>query len=188
VIKNVFCRWEHHYLAARADPEDGEALLYLGTVLLEYIEEDHHDLSLLWVALDLFRRASVLCPCDSRIWNNRGLAVNRILQSESDFGFNKQEQQSLLEQEGFWAFSMSLDLLQRSLNSGCDVLDELYACRLNFGLFVANLDQFSKSMEILKPLVYAGIPSPKGDIQTQAATLYRYCEQRAMSTSSMVRT
>ena len=189
---NIMWRIQHHYLAARADPDDGEALLYVATALLEWtktVSSLHQQESLLQIAMHCLSRASELCPCDARVWNNFGLTTGRLVH---------QHGQTELTTQAEMAYMVCLDLLHLTSQAGCgEVSLDIDACRLNFGLFVSNLDRFDQAAELLKPLAAKASSSCPSSfphdislskqhlLATQAEILFRYCEERRAQRGSI---
>jgi len=79
--ESIICRIQHQLMAIEAVPEDGEAFQYLGTALMEYAEQVNNDNdeggAILKAAVECFRHAALLTPCDSRVYSNLGLTLSR---------------------------------------------------------------------------------------------------------------
>ena len=181
----IFWRIQHHYLAARADPDDGEALLYIATALLEWTKTMpslHQQESLLQIAMHCLSGASDLCPCDARVWNNFGLTTGRLVH---------QHGRTELTTQAEMAYKTCLTLLHRTSQAGCGEISlDIDACRLNFGLFISNLDRFDQAAELLEPLaakesLFSSSASHHDTrhynqhlLASQAQILFRYCVER----------
>jgi hypothetical protein len=167
---DVECRVRHHYLASRADPYDGEALLYVATALLEWASSQKNEKSLLQIAMECLFRASELCPCDARVWNNLGLTMGRLVH---------QHGRTNLAAQAELAHATCLRLLLRTSQAGCEVSSDIDACRLNFGLFVSKLDRFEQAAELLEPPARKASQDPSNRLAAQAETLFHYCKGRS---------
>jgi len=167
---DVMCRLLHHYFASRSDPKDGEALLYIASALLEKTSStsptsQRGDDSVRLVAMDRLTRASILCPCDARVWNNLGLVTARL--GRKDLTIQAER-----------AYETCLQLLLRTQQAGCEVSSDIDACRLNYGLFVSYLDRFKDAAEILEPLLMRAFTDPSNHVAVQAEKLWQYCHER----------
>ena len=137
----ILCRIQHQLMAIEAVPDDGEAFQYLGTALMDLADvcDSTERNTILNAAIDCLRHATLLSPCDSRVYSNLGLALSRRnptgLEHESNAVFD--------------AYEKSLEILAQSREAGCDVEDEWDIVSLNYGLFLANMDRFSDSARVL---------------------------------------
>ncbi len=156
---------------------DGEALQYLGTALMEYsgIETDvEKALETLEVASECFRVASIVTPCDSRVYNNLGIIFGRM--NEIDQNTGSLSSQRAKEQE--MAYRKGMEILQRSIQAGCtneSLTKDLESLTLNFGLFVANQDLFHDAAEILEPIAAGPTLTQAGE---DAHRLWKYCRKQ----------
>lgn len=170
---DIVCRMKHHYLATRSDPSDGEAWLYLATSLLDRAASSstkHTAKVCLETSRKCLQHASQLCPCDARVWNNLGLASSRLV---------LQHEQIELTKNAEHAFETCLGLLKSTMQAGCDVSADTMACRLNYGLFLSNLDRFQEAATILEPLTQVENENQDTEIVHQATRLYNFCLQKS---------
>uniref|UniRef100_A0A7S3DXL3 Uncharacterized protein n=1 Tax=Entomoneis paludosa TaxID=265537 RepID=A0A7S3DXL3_9STRA len=73
-------------------------------------------------------------------------------------------------------YQRGMDILEQSHRAGCDVTQDRQALRLNYGLFVANQDDWSRAAAILQPIVM-DTPSNRHDnvVWNNAKRLYDMC-------------
>jgi hypothetical protein len=226
----LLCRILHQRLAVNAGNEgnniisdsllspeprafcDGEALQYLGTALMEYSSfaaaapaSDHHHtcvgaIGVLEMALECFEVASMVTPCDSRVYNNLGIVLGTIDEMErKQHGLDNDDEsgndcdggtvaaaaassQRQVDQET--AYRKGLGILQRSIQAGCtneSLIRDLESLSLNYGLFVANQDRFRDAIEILEPVALtanSGGADTATDVGRDAYKLWEYCRAR----------
>jgi hypothetical protein len=172
VTEYILCRIQHQLMAIEAVPDDGEAFQYLGTALMDYagqvsdaVERD----SLFNDAIECFRHAAVLTPCDSRVYSNLGLALSK----------QGNEAPSVIN-----AYEKAWDILERSSSAGCDVENEWDALSLNYGLYLANLDRFAEVYRVLERTARKKKAALEGNESTatsrvieDAFRLWQFCEQ-----------
>eukprot|EP00536_Pseudo-nitzschia_multiseries_P013192 jgi/Psemu1/298361/fgenesh1_pm.546_\ len=169
---------------------DGEAVQYLGTALMEYA--DHLVVSsssaeaessgeqqqqpssssssaaraTREAALECFRLASILTPCDSRVYNNLGIVLGKIRNSSATAAAAAAVESADIitsplplleaEEEEERAYRTGWILLRRAMEAGCTTPQtdrHLVTLSLNYGLFVANRDRFEDAIAILEPAV-----------------------------------
>ena len=200
----LLCRILHQRLAVNAVPKglvpesllalnnrrlycDGEALQYLGTVLMEYssvLSNPGRSIDVLEIASECFRVASLVTPCDSRVYNNLGIILGRINEMEQnndktngyDPALAVPSTRRIVEQES--AYQKGLYILQRSIKAGCtneSLTRDLESLSLNYGLFVANQDRFRDAVEILEPVAAIDASTEAGK---DAYRLWTYCRDR----------
>lgn len=221
----LLCRILHQRLAVNAGTEgnsiisdillspeprafcDGEALQYLGTALMEYSSfaaatSDHHDprIGVLEMALECFEVASLVTPCDSRVYNNLGIVMGMIDEMErNQHSLDDDESgndydgstvaaavastQRQVDQET--AYRKGLGILQRSIQAGCtneSLIRDLESLSLNYGLFVANQDRFRDAIEILEPVALTANSGAAAatDVGRDAYKLWEYCRARCL--------
>jgi tetratricopeptide (TPR) repeat protein len=186
-LQAIFCRLSHLRLAVEVDPTDGEAFQYLGLALMQYeslllsqtttsLDDDASKrIDVLETAVECLEQARVLTPCDSRVYNNLALTLSRLDNLAPD------QRHSLgprIEQ----AYTKATELLQESLQAGCNVQDELDTVSLNHGLCISNLDRFQDACSILERVASRKVVLPDQDcgrVVEDAYRLWRFCESRA---------
>eukprot|EP00978_Attheya_sp_CCMP212_P004359 scaffold9504_cov49-Attheya_sp.AAC.5 len=163
----ALCRAAHHWLAVQSVPTDGEAWHYLGMALLDHHDEHQHstlyknerDSNAFYpICPNLLLRTSVKCleqarkltPCDSRLYNTLGLALERYAQQTPDASnpvkpasYKKKQAQQISQ-----AYRTALSLVIGAQQAGCNNVDFCSSC-LNYGLYFANLDRFTDAVQIL---------------------------------------
>jgi hypothetical protein len=218
----LMCRILHQRLAVKAGNEgisdsllspeprafcDGEALQYLGTALMEYSSfaaSDHPSgaIGVLEVALECFEVASLVTPCDSRVYNNLGIVLGTIDEMErkqykDKHGLDDDDcggvvaaastsTRRQVDQET--AYRKGLDILHRSIKAGCtneSLIRDLDSLSLNYGLFVANQDRFRDAIEILEPVAVSAnsggaAAAAATDVGRDAYRLWEYCRDRGL--------
>jgi hypothetical protein len=148
-----------------AIPKDGEAWQYLGTALMEYSDHAADPTMIIGVAKDCFLHAAAMTPCDSRVYNNLALGLQRL-----------QGPPALIEQ----AFEQAWDILDRSKKAGCcDVEQDLEALSLNYGLYLSNQDRFHDACRILRCTAMKKKEFKEGGrIVEDAFRLYDFCHRK----------
>lgn len=179
-LNALWCRIRHQRLAVAADPHDGEAYQYLGTALMnyaEYVAQPEQQATsnvitsetALQAAVACFERAAVLTPCDSRVYNNFGIALGR--------------QQRLLEAEE--AYRRGLVILIQSEVAGCNVGHDMDLISLNYGLDLANQDRFAEACEILaRPASKRNDGVSNSRTIEDAYRLRKFCESSVEGTAA----
>ena len=132
------CRTVYQRLAVDAYPGDGEAWHYLGMALCDYyaakgLKNDQ-------LSLDCLLHATTLTPCDGRLFNNLGVSFGSLYIEEGLQKFYDQAQ---------YCYKKAALLHRAAQRAGCDIGQELDAAILNHGLLEANLDRFTKAVDIL---------------------------------------
>jgi hypothetical protein len=152
-------RIQHHRLALDVIPNDGEAWQYLGTALVEY-SDCSADSRILDSAKDCFLHAANITPCDSRVYNNLALTLERL-----------QGPPVLIER----AFEHAWGILDLSKKVACDVEQDLDALALNYGLYLSKQDCFYDACRILH-----GVAKKKGSgrIVEDAYRLWEFCNRK----------
>jgi tetratricopeptide (TPR) repeat protein len=144
-------------------PDDGEAWHYLGTALHLFSDQLASASTLAAAAL---WEASKLNPNDARVFNNLGLVLERqSVLVDNDMA--KVEQ----------IYMKSLQLHQRSKQVGCDVVQDMNAAALNYGLFIANQDRFEEAIAILSQI---GCPTMHDidRVKDDAFKLREFCQRQ----------
>jgi len=211
----ALCRIFHSYQATLASPADGEAYQYLGKGLMDYAEniaatamsKSDHDQEhnknnvaeesrrVLEAAIMALHHAAQLTPCDARVFDHLGKSLLRLegcggsnsrQHQQTDCNDNKYDDSLVSEAE--LAFAKALELLNRSLRAGCDVVKELENVRLTYGLYLANKDAFQSAAKILGPnaekkkklLLMAEPPSAdRRQILDDSERLFVWCKKMA---------
>ena len=182
----VYCRLLHQSMALQANPEDGEAWQYLANTLIEYSDmvrindgdndnDGAHSLEALEYAILALEEAKTLIPCDARVYNTLGRALDRYAQRQP------QPHHPQLSDAAQLAYKRCVDLLEHAQRMGCQVQEaELDAMRLNYGLHLANQDLFAESFQILEPLAlkYNSNDQEQSRIYADAYSLCRMCFNR----------
>jgi hypothetical protein len=149
----MICRVLHHRLAIDQVLDDGEAWHYLGMALLDY--HDHlHGSSVstnmeLKLAVSCLNEATKHTPCDGRLYNNLGIALERLMHCyESNSLIMKN-----LHEKGATAYQKSILIHSTCERMRCDIQAEYISTCLNFGLYLSKLDQFGLAIDILSRIV-----------------------------------
>jgi hypothetical protein len=200
---SLLCRIIHQRLAVTAGPKgssresllsslpkaycDGEALQYLGTALMEYAtlaSNKDEAICVLEVASECMEVASLVTPCDSRVYNNLGIILGNIDELERNRRLNNANDDDggdtalgrrIVKQES--AYRRGLAILRRSIRAGCtneSLTRDLESLSLNYGLCVANQDRFRDAAEILEPVA----KNPSTNAGRDAHRLWKYCIER----------
>jgi len=167
----LMCRILHHRLAVDQVLDDGEAWHYLGMALLDY----HHHLQLstdsapdnnrmmesdnssdnlttqggqkiLELAVSCLNEAIKHTPCDGRLCNNLGIALERLLHCYNIDSFHKEKK---LRDEISSAYRKSIMIHSTCEQVGCDVGADYESACLNYGLYLSKLDEFSAAIDVL---------------------------------------
>lgn len=183
--EQLICRIEHHRLAIDQVIDDGEAWHYLGMAILDYhdhlqqatneiIQSDVADGKIaraeLELAVSCLHEATKYTPCDGRLYNNLGIAFERLLQYETT--------RSLLDlhERVSSAYETSI-MIHSTCDQRCDVgVDYASAC-LNYGLYLSKRDQFSKAIDVLSKIVPQNdrLHARYGRLITDASNLLSFC-------------
>ena len=146
--EQVVCRILHHRLAIDQVGDDGEAWHYLGMALLDYynhqVESSSNEAAdiegTLELAISCLNVASEYTPCDGRIHNNLGIALERQ-QSNS--------MREDLHSEIVSAYETSIMIHSKCKSVGCDVGADYESACLNYGLYLSKLDLFDDAIDVL---------------------------------------
>lgn len=175
-LRAIFCRIAHQRYAVRVALSDGEAWQYLGTAFMEYDTYLAVMKASAWLrgavlqtATRCLQLATRLTPCDSRVWNNLALTLNRQWKLKSDA--------SLLNTTEM-AFATAHQLLKMSREK-CDVEGELDNVNVNYGLFLSNQDRFMEAGCILEGTALKKIIDQDcGKAIEDAYELWKFCRQQ----------
>jgi hypothetical protein len=167
IDEQLLCRVRHHRLAIEHVPSDGEAWHYLGMALLDYHnyevamqqqqqQNENCDCSFLRLAISCLEEATTHTPCDGRLQNNLGIALERLLEyhqsSDSDDGMTLVDRSRLLDSlrgQIATAYDRSIQIHTLCNQVGCDVKADYESACLNYGLFLSKIDDFEGAINIL---------------------------------------
>jgi len=175
-VDSVICRIMHQTLAVQMVLNDGEAFQYLGTALMDYAKllatkNTSEMVSTLEAAIQCLEHASILTPCDARIFNNLGLALGRLSKCSKRVSGD-----SIMA-----AYQRGIQLLEKSGQAGCDVEDDLNTIILNYGLYLSNQDRFRDAADVLQALAMRkrdGIE--KRRVVEDAYQLWKFCGKKTI--------
>ena len=204
-LDSILCRISHLRLATALVPTDGEAYLYLGGALMDYAnslaflqQQQQHGAPLprdkveissndvvytaLQAAVHSLEVAARLSPCDSRVYNDLAIALTRLSACQKDTHVRHRKQVDEAYRRGRF-------LLQSYLTAGCDVMSEINSLELNYGLFLANRDDFEAASAVLERVARQGyskleeeerreVENHQDRILEDALKLYRFCRSR----------
>ena len=151
IEEQVLCRILHHRLAID-QVEEGEAWHYLGMALLDYYYHQVESSSpneaadiddTLELAISCLNVASEYTPCDGRLYNNLGLALERQQSSMRED----------LHSEIVSAYERSIMIHSTCESVGCDVGADYESACLNYGLYLSKLDLFDDAIDVLSRIV-----------------------------------
>jgi sporulation protein YlmC with PRC-barrel domain len=171
---------------------DGEAIQYLGTVLMEYADylyhgrhdnDDKHSnddndtvlqiKDIYEVAFNCYQISKLLTPCDSRIYNNIGILLGKMNDIDIDIDSNDIDNTTRRNtQEREIAYKHGISILELSKDSGVKINNDLYSVSLNYGLFLANEDRYQDATMILESIL---IPNEN---ENDAYRLWKFCKSR----------
>lgn len=158
----LICRILHHRIAIDQVHNDGEAWHYLGMALLDYhgqsiangnsgshdvrntLIQGEHTLELAISCLDV---ATKHTPCDARLYNNLGIALERLLEYHNTNSM--QDKATELHQRIKSAYQRSVMIHSTCEQVGCDVGADYESACLNYGLYLSKLDAFYAAAEVL---------------------------------------
>ena len=173
-LHSLLCRVTHQRLAIQTVSEDGEAFQYLGSVLMEYsqyLKEATTDnqqpigsTEALVQAVRCFQKAQQLTPGDARVYNNWAITLAKLEdQADTDLGPAGQ-----VYQKGF-------DLLRQAEQAGCLVADDLDSLSLNYGLYLANQDNFCEASAVLEGTASKFGSNDGSQLLGDAHRLWKFC-------------
>ncbi|KAL3773278.1 hypothetical protein ACHAW5_003441 [Stephanodiscus triporus] len=154
----MMCRILHHRLAIDQVMDDGEAWHYLGMAILDY--NDHLQLSdiarggitsmEMELAVACLNEAAKHTPCDGRLYNNLGIALERLMHCQASNSRIMIEQREKAAE----AYKKSMLIHSTCQRMRCNVhADHISTC-LNYGLYLSKLDQFGCAIDILSRIVH----------------------------------
>ena len=146
--ESILCRMMHQRLALQFSPADGEAWHYIGMSLREHAktEKDSQALGIMQLSISCLEQAAKLIPCDGRLCNNFGLALETLSTyiTATDKTIISGDQERII---GYYKRSVRIHQLCEQI--GCDVSLDLAMVILNYGLYFANQDEFEHAVKIL---------------------------------------
>lgn len=157
-------RVRHHRLAIQHVPNDGEAWHYLGMALLDYHnylqyeqQEDYttKDSIVLRLAISCLETATIYTPCDGRLQNNLGIALERLYEFHLQTLGNdlNEDEMTILRSRIATAYERSIQIHSLCNQIGCDVKADYESVCLNYGLYLSKLDDFENAIDILSLVV-----------------------------------
>ena len=161
VEEQLLCRILHHRLAIDQVMNDGEAWHYLGMALLDY----HHNLqsykndnangersdgkSVLDLAISCLNEATRQTPCDGRLYNNLGIALERLLEYHYNIGSTQISMIEQLHVNISLAYQNAVLIHSTCERVGCEVGADYESACLNYGLYLSKLDKFDDAIDAL---------------------------------------
>ncbi|KAL3826549.1 hypothetical protein ACHAXA_003613 [Cyclostephanos tholiformis] len=156
----IICRLFHHRLAIDQVIDDGEAWHYLGMALLDYHDHLHFsddktardgrgDSSDVKLAVSCLNEATKHTPCDGRLYNNLGIALERLMLCYKSNSRVVVE----LRRKAVAAYQTSIAIHYKCEMMGCDVHAEILSASMNYGLYLSKLDQFGLAIDVLSRVV-----------------------------------
>jgi hypothetical protein len=173
-LQSIQCRLLHQSMAVEMDPLNGEALQYLANALIDYADavdatKPDESLSCLEQGVLTLEEATRLTPCDARVYNTLGRALDRL---------SRRARRPALVPAVQAAYQTAVDILERSQRMGCDVPD-LDLVRFNYGLYLSNLDLFAEAAAVLEPTASKYQPGDTEDpILANAHSIFQLCQRR----------
>ena len=147
----ALCRAYYQRLAVIEARNDGEAWHYLGMAFWDCYNAATqnegreglfaHRNSFATASISCLEKASELTPCDARLFNNLGLICGQA--SSMNMTISSQVEQH---------YERAIALHRASKMAGCDVGPDFDAAKLNYGLWLANQDEFRRSVNILSQI------------------------------------
>ncbi|CAJ1946630.1 unnamed protein product [Cylindrotheca closterium] len=162
-LASAICRAKYQHLAIQAIPTDGEAWQYLGMALCDIqqtlgmfiMAKEQSGLELVsgldvvleyqqrlvQLSISILEMAKQFTPCDARVWHNLAWVLDQTTGLT-----NKPE----IDHEIQSNYSRAMELHQAFQQAGCDVGIDYDSTILNYGLYLANEDHFSKAVKVLE--------------------------------------
>lgn len=184
----LICRIIQHRLAIDQVIDDGEAWHYCGMALLEYFEHlqssttngiTHTDINInksregLNLAVACLYEATRHIPCDGKLYNNLGIAYERLLRCETAVSELHHEKVSS-------AYEKSIMIHLICERARCNVGVENASACLNYGLYLSKREEFSKAIEVLSKIVPTNdrLPDENGRLIEDASHLLSFCNRQ----------
>ena len=195
---SILCRIKHYRLAIEVSGnDDGESYLYMGTALMELAElynsqteqTKENVATILEASIGCFQQAQNRIPNDSRVYNNLGISLSRLLGHKMQNQLEWENKQ--LEKYQFdnidasiqESYQRGLDLLIKSSSVGCNVENDLDSLTLNYGLYLANRDEFEKACNVLARLAAKEEnDTDKSKTIKDAIGLFHFCDRQVQGT------
>jgi hypothetical protein len=162
-LASAICRARYQNLAIRAIPTDGEAWQYLGMALcdiqqtigtfimaheqngLELVTDLDtvlkHQQRLVQHSISALEMAKQFTPCDARVSHNLAWILDQTTALTNKPGIHHEIQSH---------YSRAMELHQVFRQAGCDVGIDYDSTILNYGLYLANKDHFSRAAAVLE--------------------------------------
>ena len=187
------CRAFYHRLAIESVPTDGEAWHYLGMALRDYYYAlvdgvSQQPLSnipshqfFLKTSVKCLKYASLLTPCDGRLYNNLGLALEQLSKLYEGISCIEKTAKEPLHPRICNSYETGLYLHYLSEQAGCDVRYDYDSAILNYGLYLANLDKFKEASNILAQISGHNFQTDDSGHQriiSDAQQLLQFCKQQ----------
>ncbi|KAL7444890.1 hypothetical protein ACHAXH_008751 [Discostella pseudostelligera] len=182
----LICRIVHHRLAIEKVFDDGEAWHYLGMALLDYHyhlqrSDGTDDMNItnnarsgLDLVVSCLYEATKYTPCDGRLYNNLGIALEQLLLCETFHSVVE------LHDRVISAYERAIKILSKCERLGIDVSTDYASACLNYGLYLSKLDNFSNAIDVLSKIV-----PPNGRLLanhcrliTDASNLLSFCKRQ----------
>ena len=188
--EELICRMIHHRLAIDQMINDGEAWHYCGMALLEYhayrqpptsdgiIYTDDRNVTNpraeLELAVACLYEATKHIPCDGRLYNNLGIALERLLHSETPFSTLE------LNERVISAYEKSITIHSICDRVRCDVGVDHASARVNYGLYLSKRDQFSNAIDVLSKIVAPSdrLCAKHGRLIEDSRNLLSFCKKQ----------
>lgn len=182
--------------AVESDPSDGEAWLYLAMTLMTQSSDSIGERTIAYQeAVECLKRARILNPADGRVHNTLGLALQKQ-KAVSEKGASDDD---ILE-----AFQAASRLHTQAAIAGCKGASmEARSALLNWGLGLANRDDFVGAIAVLRKVCVEGVVADLSDqdlasaheldprevearrIVRDAKGLLRFCKREARKASTV---
>lgn len=182
----LICRIVHHRLAIDKVIHDGEAWQYLGMALLDYHyhlqrSDGTYNMNItnnaragLDLAVSCLYEATKYTPCDGRLYNNLGIALEQYLHCET---FHSAVE---LHDRVISAYERTIKILSKCERLGIDVSTDYASACLNYGLYLSKRDKFNNAIDVLSKIV-----PPNGRLLanhrrliTDASNLLSFCKRQ----------
>jgi hypothetical protein len=155
-FRAAVCRARYHSLSVESVPEDGEAWQYLGMALWDICNTLFPDINpqnmpmsnrLTEACLACFDQAFKYTPFDARLYNNLALILEEKSSSLDLMKYGSHHGEIVN------CYDTALKLHKTSQAAGCDVGLEYKSVLLNYGLYLANQDDFERADHFLTKLL-----------------------------------
>ena len=154
IEEQLLCRIRHHRLAIDQIMTDGEAWHYLGMAVMDYYDfmlqqqpRPEYSDDVLDLAISCLNEAITHTPCDGRLYNNLGIALERCL-SKCQARMLEELHNNISS-----AYQKSIMIHSKCKQVGCDVRADYESTCLNYGLYLSKLDEFVAAIDVLSKIV-----------------------------------